>query len=153
LTLVFLAALAVAWIAVILPAALRARRVAPLSAAERFKRRMQLIAPAPMRGRWVLVPASRSRPASSSFNRGQRRRTRIFIGLLVAVAGSAVVATLGVDAMWGAHLGADASLAVYCALLIEAKRRRRERLAKVRPIRRREPEYVDFLEPVHARRA
>ncbi|MGH2730188.1 MAG: hypothetical protein ACRDJI_06205 [Actinomycetota bacterium] len=153
MTLFFLAVLAVAWIAVILPAALRARQIAPLSAAQRFKRRMQLIAPTPMRGRWVLVPDSRSRPASGTFRRGQQRRTRIFIGLLVAVIGSATVAILGVDSLWGVHFGADASLAVYCALLIEAKRRRRERQTKVRPLRRQEPEYVEFFEPAHARRA
>jgi hypothetical protein len=151
LTLVFLAALAVAWIAVILPALLRARQTTPLSAAERFKRRMQLIAPKPARGRWVVVPESRNRLAKASLKRGQRRRIRILVWLLAVVGLSAVAALIN-GGLWEAHLLADASLTVYCALLLEAKKRRLERLTKVRPLRRREPEYVRFFEPVQARR-
>jgi hypothetical protein len=73
--------------------------------------------------------------------------------LQVAAVGTAGIAFAGVDGMWVLHFGVDVSLAAYCALLIEAKRRRRERQAKVRPLRRQEPQYVDFFEPVHARRA
>lgn len=151
MTYLFLAALAVAWIAVILPALLRARQTTPLSAAERFKRRMQLIAPRPSGGRWVVVPESRNRLATASFKRGQRRRIRIFFWLLVVVGFSGVAALIN-GGLWEAHLLADASLTVYCASLLEAKRRRLERFTKVRPLRRREPEYAHFFEPVQARR-
>jgi hypothetical protein len=40
--------------------------------------------------------------------------------------------------MWEVHIAFDFSLALYVALLVEAKRRRQERLTKVEPLGRRD---------------
>ena len=149
---VFLGLLALAWIAVFLPAALRARRSAPLSTAERFKRRMSLIAPRASGGRWIVVPESYDRLAMSSFRRGQQRRIRILVGLLVAAVATGVVAIFAGGGSWEVHLAVDASLAIYIGLLLEAKRRRSEQVAKLRSLegRRRQRATVTFHEPVRA---
>jgi hypothetical protein len=153
LTLVFLGLLALAWIAVFLPAALRARQSAPLTTAERFKRRMSLIAPRAGTGRWIVVPESYDRLTQSSFRRGQRRRTRILIGLVVAAMLSGFVAVYAGGGMWEVHLAIDASLALYVALLLEAKRRRADQVTKLRSLEARRNQRapaVTFTEPVRA---
>ncbi len=129
-----LAILVLAWIAVFLPAALRARRNDPLTATERWRRRMSLIAPKPATGRWIVVPESSDRLARAAFRRGQRRRKRILIFLVVSAAASAIVAIFVGGGAWQIHLAFDLSLASYVALLVEAKRRREERLEKVRSL-------------------
>lgn len=135
LTAVFLVALAAAWVAVFLPAAMRARQTTPYSTAERFKRRMQLIAPRSGRGgRWVVVPESNDRLARSSFRRGQDRRRKMFVFLAVATAVSFVLASVGGGALWEIHIAFAVSLGLYVALLLEAKRRRVEKTDKVRSI-------------------
>lgn len=146
----FLGLLALAWIAVFLPAVLRARRDAPLSTAERFKRRMNLLAPRARVGRWIVVPESRDRLARTSFQRGQRLRTRILICLLLTAAGTLAVAVASGGGAWEVHLGSDASLALYVVLLREAKKRRTERTEKVTKIGPRDKEEVRFHEPVKA---
>jgi len=154
LTIVFLGLLALAWIAVFLPAALRARQSAPLTTAERFKRRMSLIAPRAVgSGRWIVVPESYDRLTRSSFRRGQQRRKRILVVLAVGAAASGVVALFTGGGMWEVHLAVDASLALYVALLLEAKRRRTEQVTKLRSIEARRgtrTPAVTFNEPVRA---
>ena len=153
LTLIFLGLLALAWIAVFLPAALRARQSAPLTTAERFKRRMNLIAPRAGAGRWIVVPESYDRLAMSSFRRGQRRRTKILIALLAAALLTGIVAVFNGGGSWEVHLAVDLSLGLYVALLIEAKRRRAESVTKLRTLESRraarEPE-ITFHEPARA---
>ena len=153
LTLIFLGLLALAWIAVFLPAALRARQSAPLTTAERFKRRMNLIAPRAGAGRWIVVPESYDRLALSSFRRGQRRRTKILIALLAAAVLTGMVAVVNGGGAWEVHLAVDLSLGLYVALLVEAKRRRSETVTKLRSLESRrtarEPE-ITFHEPVRA---
>lgn len=153
LTLVFLGLLALAWIAVFLPAALRARQTAPLSTAERFRRRMSLIAPRGRGGRWIVVPESYDRLARGSYRRGQQRRTRLLIGLMVAAASTFVLALLAGGGMWEIHLAADVSLALYVALLLEAKHRRADQKTKLRSLEARrkvrEPE-ITFADPIRA---
>lgn len=87
MTIFFLVATALAWLAVMLPAARRARRSTPYLSAETFKRRMNLVAPARARiaryvpepaprptssGRYVVVPKVRD-PESERHERDRRR--------------------------------------------------------------------------------
>jgi hypothetical protein len=98
---------------------------------------MQLIAPrASKTGRWVVVPEPYERITRSSFRRGQRRRARILVFLVMSAALSALAAFTVGGPMWEVHLLLLTSLAVYITLLLEAKRRRFERSAKVHSIRR-----------------
>lgn len=153
MTFVFLGLLAAAWIAVFLPALLRARTEAPLSTAERFKRRLNLLAPRARTGRWIVVPESYDRLRRASFRRGQKRRQQILLALIGAAAISFLAALLSGGAAWEAHLALDASLALYVVLLLDAKRRRAERDTKVHTLRRRQipaREEVSFYEPVRA---
>jgi hypothetical protein len=131
LTAFFLGLLALAWIAVFLPAALRARQNSPISTADRFRRLMRVMAPHAATGRWVVVPDPYEGRASRSHRRGQRRRLQIFIFLVAAAGLSGAVALFSGGGMWEVNLALDASLALYVALLLEAKRRAEERERKV----------------------
>lgn len=137
LTYWFLLVLALAWIAVFLPAAMRARQNAPLSTADSFRRRMELIAPRASAGRWVVVPEAGDRLAGRSFRKGQRSRRNIFAFLLGAVLLSVGAAIFFGGALWELSLAFGASLALYISLLLEGKRRRVERGKKVRRIQAR----------------
>jgi hypothetical protein len=127
----FLGLLALAWIAVFLPAVLRARQNSPISTAERFRRLMRVMAPHARTGRWVVVPEPHESQASRSHRRGQQRRLHIFVSLVAAAGLSGAVALLAGGGMWEVNLALDASLALYVSLLLEAKRRREERERKV----------------------
>jgi hypothetical protein len=151
LTLLFLGLLAAAWIVVFLPALLRARTEAPLSTAERFKRRLNLLAPRAQTGRWIVVPESQERLRRASFRRGQKRRQQILVALSTAAGISLIAALVAGGAAWEAHLAIDGSLALYVVLLLDAKRRRAERGSNVHALRRRQipaREDVSFYEPV-----
>ncbi|MEA2477176.1 MAG: hypothetical protein QOC87_1375 [Actinomycetota bacterium] len=82
------------------------------------------------------MPERYDRLARASFRRGQRRRTRILLFLVSAVVTSMIVAIVAGAGWWDTQIALDFSLAIYAALLIEAKRRREERFAKVRTITR-----------------
>jgi hypothetical protein len=138
LTGLFLGALALAWIGVFLPAALRAREDAPLSSAEGWRRRMSLLAPKSSQPRYVLVPARSDRLARAAYNKQRLRRIRILAFLAVAAPLSGIVALFAGGSMWEVHIAFDISLFLYVALLVEAKRRRQERLTKVEPLGRRD---------------
>jgi len=154
---VFLGLLALAWIAVFLPSLVRAREAAPLTTAERFKRRMALLAPRARTGRWIVVPESYDRLTRASFQRGQRRRIQILIALTAAAAATFLVALTSGGAAWEVHLVTDASLGLYVVLLRETKKRRDERSRKVRKIGERAPreraDEVTFYEPVAGNRS
>jgi hypothetical protein len=137
LTYWFLLVLALAWIAVFLPAAMRARQNAPLSTSERFRRRMELIAPRASAGRWVVVPESGDHLAGRSFRKGQRTRRRILTFLVAALILSVVGAIFAGGALWELTLAFGLSLALYVSLLVEAKKRRDERTKKVRRLQAR----------------
>lgn len=110
---------------------------------------MNLLAPRSSTGRYVLVPARSDRLARTAYARAKIRRIRILAFLAIAAPVSGVVAFLAGGSMWEVHIAFDLSLALYVALLIEAKRRRQERLTKVEPLGRRsvpEPEYYEDLE-------
>lgn len=146
MTALFLGALALAWLAVFLPAALRARQDAPLSSAEVWRRRMSLLAPKSAQNRYVLVPARSDRLARAAYQKHRLRRIRILAFLAAAAPTSGVVALIAGGSMWEVHLAFDFSLVLYVALLVQAKRRREERLSKVEPLGRRDVAdlYDDF---------
>ena len=135
MTALFLLSLAAAWAVVFLTAASKAGRRSPLSSTETFKRGMSVMAPGGqrgLRGRWVLFPDREDRRKRAQERRGLILRRRVF-ALLVAgsVISLPVAAFLGGDAWW-VHLGFVASLALFASYLRERKRRRQERLSKVR---------------------
>jgi hypothetical protein len=148
-TAVFLALLAIAWIAVFLPAALRAQHSNPLKTSNLWRRRMAVIAPTSHGkaagksgrgpGRWVVVPATKrpqeDQTTQTPYYRSQRQRRHLFVFLLVAtiVSGIAAVA-LRTPSMWEVHFAFAASLALYVLILIRVKERRAERAEKVRPL-------------------
>ncbi|MFN2388320.1 MAG: hypothetical protein ABR575_01745 [Actinomycetota bacterium] len=125
--------LGLAWIVVLLPAALRARRTTPLPATERFKQSLELIAPG-AGGRWVVVPQSPERLAQIALRKAQRRRRRLLGLLLWAALLSLLPAAFVGERAWAIHLGLDLTLCLYSLFLIETKRRRNERARKVHPI-------------------
>ena len=140
MTIAFLVLLAIAWIAVFLPAIVRARQTTPMSTAERWRRRMELIAPRHHgrgSGRWIVVPESKGDLARASFRRGQRRRRRILELLIGACIGSFAAALVLHGQAWEVQIACDTSLALYAMLLVEAKRRRLERAQKGRSLARR----------------
>ncbi len=95
---------------------------------------MSLLAPKSSTARYVLVPARSDRLARAAYQRARVRRIRILAGLAVAAPASGIVALFAGGSMWEVHIAFDVSLALYVALLIEAKRRRQERLTKVEPL-------------------
>ncbi|MEA2498144.1 MAG: hypothetical protein QOH26_549 [Actinomycetota bacterium] len=144
--------LALAWAAVVLPAVLRARQDDPLTATERFKRRMEMIAP-PTRawkGRWVVVP--KADPKSRSYRRQQHRRRRVFEALLGLVVLTVALAILRGGSFWTLQIAIDGAIALYAGFLVGAKRKRQESLTKVRPLVTRHSglDEITFHEPAHA---
>jgi hypothetical protein len=154
LTFWFLILLGLAWVAVFLPAMLRAREVAPLSATQRFKRRMDLIAPSPTAraGRWVVVPSSTETLRNRHFLRLQRRRRRILEFLSIGSALSLLAALGFGGSLWELATAFVVSLSLYVGLLIGTKRQRIESAAKVRTLGARSAaeDEVVFHEPVSA---
>jgi hypothetical protein len=137
LVLFFSIMLGLAWLAVLIPATLRARRDAPFSAAERFKNRMELIAPSTRanRGRWVVVPRTAAERARIRSHRRMQRRRRLMLEWGVAsVCVTFVVALVAGAGWWNLHLLADAALFSYVVLLVGAKRRREDARRTIRPL-------------------
>lgn len=140
MTATFLALLIVSWIAVFLPAALRAKHSTPLATSNRWRKRMAVMAPSGMPGRWVVVPRAEGEDEEvrSSYFRSQRQRRHLFVFLIVAtlVSGAFAVA-LRTPSLWEVHLAFAGSLALYVLLLIRVKRQRAERIRKVKSLRAR----------------
>ena len=69
LTAIFLVALATAWVAVLVPAVIRARNNTPLWSSERFRRGLQVMAPPAYggSGRWVITPRQEDRRVRRSY--------------------------------------------------------------------------------------
>ena len=137
MTLVFLVLLGLAWVAVFLPAAARARQGTPLSTAERFRRRMQLIAPPPAssKGRWIVMPESTNRLAYVSYRRGQERRRKVFLGLLIATSVSFLI-SLASGVLWSVTSALGFSFVAYVVLLIGVKRQHQDIRRKIQPLHR-----------------
>jgi hypothetical protein len=148
----FLLFLGVAWLLLLWPAAVRARRATPLSTATRFKRRMGLIAPKVRAGRWVLMPRSSQAPdaeARGTRMRVLRRRKQMFTTLLLAAPLTTIAAVVWGGGAWIAPPCAAVVLAGYVAFLVVSKRRR-DVSREVRSLRPRAE--VDFTDPVYERR-
>lgn len=99
---------------------------------------MSLLAPKASQPRYVLVPARSDRLARAAYQKQSIRRIRILAFLAIAAPLSGVVALFAGGSMWEVHIAFDFSLVLYVALLVEAKRRRHERLTKVEPLGRRD---------------
>ena len=99
---------------------------------------MSLLAPRSSQPRYVLVPARSDRLARAAYQRARVRRIRILAFLAAAAPASGALALFAGGSMWEVHIAFDFSLALYVALLVEAKRRRQERLTKVEPLVRRD---------------
>ncbi|MDQ3953776.1 MAG: hypothetical protein M3279_12575 [Actinomycetota bacterium] len=109
---------------------------------------MSLLAPKSAQPRYMLVPARSDRLARAAYQKQRVRRIRILAFLALAAPASGIVALAADGSMWEVHVAFDFSLFLYVALLIEAKRRRQERLTKVEPFGRRDVAalYDDELE-------
>ena len=140
MTAFFLALLGLAWVAFILPSALRARQTTPFTQAQRFKRRMGLLAPTRSTsiaggGRWILAPdPSYDRLTRETVMKEQRKRQITLLSLLGAVIVSAIAAVFIGGKAWAVQLVLDGSFTLYVGLLMQAKARRVERHRKVRSI-------------------
>lgn len=155
MTVWFLIGLGVAWAAVFVPAALRARETAPLSAAKRFKHGLDLIAPGHVLrgggGRWVIVPHAANELRTRRYRAAIRRRRRILESLGV-VTGASVLPALLVGGFFSALFMVSATcLSLFVALLLGTKRQRAEAARKVRHIDALRPDPVEdvvFNDPV-----
>ena len=154
MTVLFLILLAAAWVAVFFPAAMRARQDTPLPATERFRRRLNMLAPRHLgAGRYVVMPETGDRIARYSERKAQERRIRIFVVLLISVPLSAIVAVFAGGGFWLVTGALTLSLALYCTLLIEAKRRNVERTQKVRSMATRRRQIAASRQQLRARAA
>ncbi|MGH2735899.1 MAG: hypothetical protein ACRDKZ_09990 [Actinomycetota bacterium] len=132
----FLVALAAAWVAVLVPAMVRARHNTPLGSSERFRRGLQVIAPPAYggSGRWVVVPRQGDRRVRTSYRDVQRRRSRLLMWMVLVSLATAGIALWRTGWWWEIHIGFDLVLGLYVVALLETKRRRAERVRKVRPL-------------------
>lgn len=151
--------LAAIWAAFLLPPILRARAEnRPSGSITDFRRQLRTLArtsPAgygpPMRAvggplRPVAPPRGPAPRATAGLARSRRavkRRRDIFVGLLVAMAGSLVLGFLPqLRALWAVHVVVDLLFAAYVALLVHLRNLAAEREMKVRflPTAARQPE-------------
>ena len=152
LTVFFLIALAILWVAVLVPAMVRARASTPLSSARRFRARMDLIAPpGPRAGRWVVVVNGKEGHRSAIVKarrqaRAVRRRRRLLTLLFLGSLGTLGAALLRQGGWWEIHVVVDAALVLYVGWLLESRKRRTELGGKVKRLHRR-PERRDEYEP------
>ena len=134
----FLVLLVLAWVAVCLPAAVRARNRGPLESTALFKRGLELIGPDHPQefGRSLERPTADSpRPKPLVIRRAGLVFLLVLVAAAIVTAGFAVV-----EGIWELHLAADAALALFVSWLIEDKHRRSERKRKVRRLRVNRPE-------------
>ena len=151
MTLLFLIGLGLAWAAVFVPAALRAKQRTPVSSTESFQRGMGLLgAPMVRRGRYIVMPQSPDRLSRTTYQRSQARRRRAFTFLLAAAAITFFGSVLFGGGLWTLNLLLDAALFVYVSLLLALKQQRLDSRQVADISARRAVEEVEFYEPVHA---
>jgi hypothetical protein len=99
----------------------------------------------------VIVPYSEERVRQrAAVKKAQHRRRRMLVLLIGAALASAVTAISQGQPWLEIHLMLDGVLLFYVAMLHEVKRRRDEKLTKVRTLQRAPSEDVQILEPVSA---
>jgi nucleotide-binding universal stress UspA family protein len=138
-TALFLVFLGCAWVVLLAPGLLRARRSTPVSTSRRFRRSLETIAPRAARtGRWVLAPASSGnadRTARRAFARAQRRRRKLLIAVALCVPALLATALVAKSWWWWAAFGGSVgALAAYVALLVEARKQRARSMRNVRAL-------------------
>jgi Flp pilus assembly protein TadB len=122
----FLAFLAIAWLVVYLPSVWRAREHSPLTAVENFKKRMRLISPRASGGRWVVIPEAHRRIARSAGHSVLRRKATLIVLLVLVLATGVRALVIWDGAALEVHLVAVAATGFYAALLVDAKRKRKD---------------------------
>jgi hypothetical protein len=133
---------AVSWAAIFFCAAVQAVRDEPVFTFGLFSNGMDRVIPTRVFGRWVIAPQSsgaRDKLPRSDFLRAQSKRAAFLKFLVTGVVVSGAVAWLLGSPYLEINVVADASLAIYLFLLLQAKRRRAEVKAKVRHIETRLP--------------
>ena len=100
-------------------------------------------------GRWVIVPYSDERVRQrAAVKKAQHRRRRMLVLLIAAVFLSGVAAVLRGQPWLEIQLMLDGALLFYVALLHETKRRREERVNKVRTLEPPASDDVQIIGPV-----
>ena len=129
---VVLVLLVLAWVAVCLPAASRARARGPLASTLLFKRGLELIGPD---GHSRFVKELGAPPPPNRYLRRISIRwipTTLLCLMTAGALGTGVAAVLKSGQLWEVHLATDAALALFISLLLEEKHRKLERAHKVR---------------------
>ncbi|MEA2447227.1 MAG: hypothetical protein QOK47_864 [Actinomycetota bacterium] len=96
------------------------------------------------------MPGAGERKARVAQRRGRQRRKAIFVSLLVVVFFTGAWSLANAGQGLEINLVADAALAFYAALLLDAKRRRDERALKVRSISRPDETESEYFEVIEA---
>lgn len=138
MTLLFFLILTAAWVVIFFPKAIGARRRSPLPAAEIFKKRLELLAPHPQRGRSVFMPEDPRQARRDALRRARSRKKKLLV-LLLAAAVILLPASLVWPPLWKVQLSALGSLAAYVVILVGSRHRREEMSAKVKPLPTTEP--------------
>lgn len=96
-----------------------------------------MIAPRTRGGRWVIVPDTRQAAmARAATRRVRRRKIQSLASLLLLALASGIWALENGGIALGVHLAMNAVTLSYAASLYESRRRRRDRLRKVRAMQR-----------------
>lgn len=129
----FLVLLVLAWVAVCLPAATRARDRGPLASTLLFKRGLELLGPD---NHSRFLKEFGSMPSKAPQRRVVVRWTPtvLMVLLCACVLGTGITAVLRGGSLWEIHLATDAALALFVSLLLEEKHRKQERVRKVRSL-------------------
>ncbi len=104
-----------------------------------------------LRGRWMMMPDREDRRAAQTRRAVQERRRKALMFLVAAAPLTLLLAGWLGGGLWLVNIVADLSLGLFLISLREAKHRRDEQFAKVRPLARRGPPLThDQRQPLRA---